>query len=153
MSFEYEKMPVKPCPVIDIDGVIEKGKQYDIEITLPEDKRNVIYGVVLDDCKDPVENAVVKLIEVDYKMGKETRKPVSHTFTDEEGEFVFGPLCPDKEYAIQIWKDEVRHQKICAKCTHKGDCLKGKKMDGCDHKIEKDDRTEELVDEANNITE
>ena len=60
-------------------------------------------------------------------------KPVSHTFTDEDGEFVFGPLCPGKKYAVQIWANQVKHIKICAKCHHEGKCLKGVDLD-CDKK-------------------
>ena len=58
---DYEK---DFCPVVKVDGFIEKGKQFDLEINLPEDNRNVIYGVIKDCYKDPVENAVVKLIEI-----------------------------------------------------------------------------------------
>lgn len=58
---------------------------------------------------------------------------VTQYFTDDEGEFVFGPLCPGKKYAIQIWKDDVKHIKICAKCHHEGKCLKGVELD-CDCK-------------------
>ena len=110
---------------IKVDGFIEKGKQFDLEINLPEDNRNVIYGVIKDCYKEPVEDAVVKLIEI---CGRE-RKPVSHTFTDKSGEFVFGPLCPDKEYELQIWVDRVKHVKICTDCKHHGKCLKGVKLD------------------------
>ena len=91
------------CPVVKVDGFIEKGKQFDIEINMPEDNRNAIFGVIKDCFKEPVEDAVVKLIEIDNDCGKEERKPVSHTFTDKDGEFVFGPLCPDKKYEIQFW--------------------------------------------------
>ena len=119
------------CPIVKVDGFIEKGKQFDVEINLPEDNRNVIFGVIKDCFKDPVEDAVVKLIEVSREYGKEERKPVSHTFTDKDGEFVFGPLCPDKEYEIQFWADRVKHVKICADCKHTGKCLKGVKLD-CD---------------------
>ena len=38
-----------------------------------------------------------------------------------------------KKYAIQIWKDDVKHIKVCAKCHHEGKCLKGIKLD-CDYK-------------------
>lgn len=116
-------------PLVDIDGFIAEGKQYDLDITLPNDHRDVIYGVVKDCFKEPVKEAVVKLVEVDYKFGKKELKPVSHTFTDDEGEFVFGPLCPGKKYAIQIWKDDVKHYKMCYKCHHEGKCLKGVKLD------------------------
>lgn len=76
---------------------------------LPEDERNVIYGVIKDSCNDPVADAVVKLIEICYEKGEEVRKPVSHTFTDEYGEFVFGPLCPDRKYAVDIWVNRTTH--------------------------------------------
>lgn len=131
-----ENNMIKPnphCPVVDIDGVIEKGKQFDIDITLPEDNRDVIFGTLRDCFKDPIKDAVVKLIEVEIgKDGCKRREPVSHTFTDEYGEFVFGPLCPGKEYALEIWVNEVRHFKVCAKCFHEGKCLKGHKHDKCD---------------------
>jgi len=123
---DFEK---KNYPMVKVDGFIEKGKQFDIEINLPEDRRNVIFGVIRDCFKEPVEDAVVKLIEVCYEYGKEERKPVSHTFTDKDGEFVFGPLCPDKVYEIQFWADNVKHVKICADCKHHGKCLKGTKLD------------------------
>lgn len=124
----------KMCPIVDVDGFIESGKQFDIEINLPEDNRNVIYGLVRDCYGEPVKDAVVKLIEV---CGCE-RKPVSHTFTDKEGEFVFGPLCPDKNYEIQIWANKVKHYKICADGKHEGKCLKGVNMDTC--KFEHDEK-------------
>ena len=107
--------------IVDVDGKIEKGKQFDLELRLPEDIRNVVYCIVREPCGDPVSDAVVKLIEV----CKDERKPVSHTFTDKEGEFVFGPLCPYKSYAIEIWVNRVKHVKICKVCEHDGKCLKG----------------------------
>lgn len=128
-----EKRPEPMHPFVDIDGFIAEGKQFDLDITLANDHRDVIYGVIRDCFKEPVKEAVVKLVEVDYKYGKKELKPVSHTFTDDNGEFVFGPLCPGKKYAIQIWKDDVKHIKVCAKCHHEGKCLKGIKLD-CDYK-------------------
>lgn len=113
------------CPELEVDGLIAGGKQFDLDITLPEDNRDVIYGVIKDCYKDPVEDAVVKLVEIEYEHGKKVRKPVSHTFTDKQGEFVFGPLCPNKTYEINFWADKVKHVKLCAKCTHEGKCLKG----------------------------
>lgn len=127
-----EEFKKPECPKIDVDGVINKGKQFDLDITLPEDHRDVIYGIVKDCFKDPVQDAVVKLVEIVYDKGKEERRPVGHTFTDKEGEFVFGPLCPDKKYAVQIWVNETKQIKICAKCNHEGKCLKGRKDDKCD---------------------
>ena len=126
----------KVCPIVNVDGLIAKGKQYDIDITLPADDRNVVYGVVRDCYKEPIADAVVKLIEVDCINGHEERKPVSHTFTNDEGEFVFGPLCPHKFYEINIWVDQVKHVKVCAKPKHERKCLKGIKDNHCDYFID-----------------
>lgn len=126
---EYEK---NVCPVLNVDGILATGKQFDLEITLPEDNRSVIYGVVKDCYQDPVKDAVVKLIEVVCECGKEERRPVSHTFTDDNGEFVFGPLCANRFYEIEIWVDQVKHCKICKKVERDTKCLKGVKLD-CDY--------------------
>ena len=120
------------CPVVEVDGFIEAGKQFDIDINLPEDNRGVIFGVIKDCYQEPVKDAVVKLVEVDYEKGEKVRKPVSHTFTNEYGEFVFGPLCPDRKYAIDVWVNRVKTLKVCAKADRKGKCLKGVKIDACD---------------------
>ena len=122
---EYDK---GICPIIDVDGVIASGKQYDIEIKLPEDDRNVIYGIVKDKYGEPIENAVVKLIEVVCDSSTNERKPVTHTFTDDEGEFVFGPLCPNRDYEIQLFANKVKHCKICTEVKKEGKCLKGVKL-------------------------
>ena len=129
MEMDFEN---KCCPIIDIDGHIAAGKQFDLDIMLPKDDRNVVYGIIRDYHKEPIKDAVVKLIEVDFECGKEIRKPVSHTFTDEDGEFVFGPLCPDRKYEIQVWVNRVKHVKVCSKCTREGKCLKGVDMKECD---------------------
>ena len=139
----------KPCQILDIDGVISGGKQFDLDITLPEDNRDVIYGVVKNCFKEPVADAAVKLVEIVYDCGKEERRPIGHTFTDCEGEFVFGPLCPGKQYAIQIWVNDTKKIKICAKCHHEGRCLKGEKHEKCDCFLESDkckDKKDEKCD-------
>lgn len=120
------------CPVVKVDGFIEQGKQFDIEIVVPKDDRNVIYGVLKDDHGDVISDAVIKLIEIVQKFGEDERRPVSHTVSDKNGEFVFGPLCPDSSYEIQVWVDRVKHIKICADCPiRKKKCLKGTKLEPC----------------------
>lgn len=140
----------KPCcPILDVDGVISGGKQFDLDITLPQDNRDVIYGVVKNCFKEPVCDAVVELVEIVYECGKKDRLPIGHTFTDKEGEFVFGPLCPGKQYALQIWVNDTDRMKICAKCHHEGKCLKGSKHDKCDCFIECDNHCCKEEHEAN----
>ena len=86
MEMDFEN---KCCPIIDIDGHIAAGKQFDLDITLPKDDRNVVYGIIRDYHKEPIKDAVVKLIEVDFECGKKTRKPVSHTFTGDTLSIIF----------------------------------------------------------------
>ena len=77
-----------------------------------------VYKRQVKDCYgDPVDNAVVKLVEVVCDCGKEERRPVSHTFTDKNGEFVFGPLCANRYYEINIWVDEVKHLSLKFRCV------------------------------------
>ena len=40
-------------------------------------------------------------------------------------------FCKYSSKAIQIWKDNVKHVKVCAKCHHEGNCLRGIELD-CD---------------------
>lgn len=142
MDFENKSNP----QIIDIDGFIEHGKEFDLEIKLPEDDRNVIFGVVKNCYNEPIEDAVVKLIEVVHDCGKIERLPVTHTFTDKEGEFVFGPLCPNKKYALEIFVNDVKHVKICAKGKMPNNkCLKGVKFDKCDKIIEDNKKENELI--------
>ena len=129
------KKPGCHCPVIDVNGLISNGKQFDLDITLPEDTRDVLFGTIKNVFKEPIKDAVVKLIEIEFgKDGKKKRIPLSHTFTDKYGEFVFGPLCPGKEYAIDIWVNDVRHFDIDVKVRHEGKCLKERHEDKCEHK-------------------
>lgn len=129
---DFKFRPEPQCPVVDIDGVIADGKQFDLDISLPKDNRNVIFGTIKNAYKEPVEDAVVKLVEIKYgKDGRKERLPISHTFTNEDGEFVFGPLCSDKEYGIVIWVNDVRHYKICARIEKDKDCLRGKSSHNC----------------------
>ena len=69
---EYDK---NICPVVGVEGFVSAGKQFDVDIHLPEDNRSVIYGVIKDCYEEPIKDAVVKLIEVDRDCKKTERKP------------------------------------------------------------------------------
>ena len=55
---EFEKKVI-----VDVDGFIETGKQFDLDLKLPEDNRNVVYGVIRDSRGNPVSDAVVNLLK------------------------------------------------------------------------------------------
>ena len=111
-------------PILAVDGHIETGRNFDVEIKLPGDNRDSVYGIIKDTHEDPVENAVVKLVEV----RRNERRPVSHTFTNDAGEFVFGPLCPNRQYEILFWADDTKHIKICKEFERQRECLKGTRL-------------------------
>lgn len=80
-----------------IDATIETG----------DDKRGVIYGRVINKRNKPVCDAVVKLVILKDPSDPLSILPITHTFTDEYGQFLFGPLPPDKTYLIKIWYDDI----------------------------------------------
>ena len=122
---------------ISVDGLLATGKQFDLDIILPEDDREVIYGVVKDRHGRPIEDAVVKLVEVIKMNGREFRAPISHTFTDREGDFTFGPLCPNRKYEIIIWANDVKHKRMTVRPEKDFDCLKGYILPKCELEDEK----------------
>jgi len=95
MGYKLTKFSIVPCENEQIDAVIKVCKE----------NRSVFYGVVLDECDEPIEDAVVKLLEKDEDGCLE---PKYHTFTDEDGQFLFGPLNPGVEYVIKVW---IKHEK------------------------------------------
>ena len=120
-----ERSNERPRPHdIEVSGHIETGRNFDVEISLPGDNRDSIYGIIKDFRNEPVEDAVVQLVEI--RRGE--RRPVSHTFTNEDGEFVFGPLCPTRRYEILFWASEVEHIKVCKNTEREGGCLKGVRL-------------------------
>ena len=42
---------------LEINGGIENGKQFDLEITLPEDNRDAVFGILKDAYGDPVRDS------------------------------------------------------------------------------------------------
>ena len=65
--------------IFDVDGFIETGKQFDLDLRLPEDNRNVIYGIV----KDSITNKSIKnatISEVD-NMSNSTESDINGIFS------------------------------------------------------------------------
>ncbi len=101
----------------------KRCEEIDACIKVPCDPRGVISGRILDCCNKPIKNATLKLLE---KTCKDELFPLTHTFTDENGFFLFGPLCPCTTYVIKIFVDEVKNRQINidkCKCDRDIDCL------------------------------
>jgi len=93
----------------------EENEQIESVIMVPEERRSVIHGVVKDHRNKVVQDAVVKLFELKNPVKPCALKPISHTFTDECGQFLFGPLSPNKNYVIKVWIDNVKIRELVIK--------------------------------------
>lgn len=112
--------------LVKFDFSPEVNEQIEAVVKVPEEKRSVIHGVVKNWMGDIVRDAVVKLFEVTGNPRNYSLTPITHTFTDEHGEFLFGPLCPKKKYIIKVWYNDVniREVEICPDYPI-GRCLAG----------------------------
>lgn len=100
----------------------KENEQIDAVIKISKERRSCIYGTILDEDGDPVADAVVKLLQV-TNCGKGI-VPLTHTFTDQYGQFLLGPLCPNQRYMLKIYKDNItiRYEPINASC-YEGKCI------------------------------
>lgn len=100
----------------------KENQQIEAVIKLPEERRAVIHGTVLDCNGKPVADAVVKLLQV--VDGCKLPCPLTHTFTDQFGQFLLGPLCPCKRYIIKVYKDNVRIKYMpLESSSYEGTCI------------------------------
>lgn len=91
----------------------EENEQLEACVIVPKEERSVIHGIVKNHAHCVVKDAVVIIFEIKSICGKVNLIPIGHTFTDEHGQFVFGPLCPDRHYVVKIWINEIKVRKLC----------------------------------------
>lgn len=86
-----------------------QGEQIETTIHLRHDSRCVIHGYVKDVAGEPFSDAAVLLFET-----PERGQPrlVSQMFTDEFGQFVFGPLEAGQLYLAKVFKNTIRIREI-----------------------------------------
>lgn len=90
--------------LIHFNFIPEENEQIEAIVKVPKEPRSMIHGVVKDHCNKPVKDAVVKLFKAENPKCME---PITHTFTDEHGQFMFGPLCAHVKYVIKVWINHV----------------------------------------------
>ncbi|MCY6958958.1 carboxypeptidase regulatory-like domain-containing protein [Clostridium brassicae] len=101
--------------LVKFDICPKENEQLEVTVKVPEEKRSVVHGIVKDHNDNVVKDAVVKLFELVNPCNPCSAKPLTHTFTDECGQFLFGPLCADTHYLIKIWYDCVKIKPIVIK--------------------------------------
>ena len=98
------------------------NEQIDATVKLPKETRSCIFGTVIDSAGLPFADAVVKLLQIVDKC--EYPVPPTHTFTDDNGQFLLGPLCPNTTYMLKIYSDNTQIIQKCLKVScYKGACI------------------------------
>jgi len=124
--------------VVKVEFTPGENEQIELVVKVPEEPRSIIHGIVKDDCDKVIENAVVKLFEQDNPCNPCSLKPITHTFTDKCGQFLFGPLMPNKHYVIKVWVNDVKIRRMV---------IRQKGEDGVECDFEKEeDRVEDKRD-------
>lgn len=80
------------------------------EVTMKPDSRSALHGTVVSPDGKALCEALVMLFLVDRAM--DTLTFVSCTFTDDSGQFAFGPLDPARIYAVKVFKDSVKVREL-----------------------------------------
>lgn len=108
--------------LVSFNFIPEKNEQIDAIVKVPREPRSVIHGIVKNCKNELVKDAVVKLFKVNG-CDPCNLEPITHTFTDECGQFLFGPLTPKQKYVIKVWIGDVKIRQLV---------IKPDKGDGCD---------------------
>jgi len=102
---------------------VEPNEQKEVILKVKRETRGLLRGVIVDECGNPLKDAAVKLLELPEIKGG-ALIPLTHAFTDEYGQFMFGPLCCNKRYAIKVWVNNVCVSHDCAEIGDGGECLR-----------------------------
>lgn len=86
-----------------------QGEQIETTVTLRQDNRSVIHGYVRDGAGEPYSDAAVLLFEMPERGEP---RMISQMFTDEFGQFLFGPLEAGQLYLAKVFKNTVRLREI-----------------------------------------
>ncbi len=105
-------MPLYPMKFAFTPG---KNERIEAVVTIPKEQRSIVHGTVYDMDGEKIKDAVVRL----YLQEEQKLTPVSHTFSDGEGEFLFGPLASEKNYVVKVYVNGVTLREITVKPKRK----------------------------------
>lgn len=98
------------------------NQQINAVAKIENEDRCAVLGTVVNNGGRAIADAVVVLLKVNDRCSIPT--PITHTFTDRYGQFVFGPLCPNSTYMLKIYKDDINVENINLICNCQvGSCL------------------------------
>ena len=88
-----------------------RNERIEAVVTIPKEPRSIVHGTVYDIDGNTICDAVVRL----YKQCDDKLSPVSHTFSDAGGEFIFGPLTADQAYVVKVYVNGVTLRELTVK--------------------------------------
>lgn len=84
-----------------------RGEQIETTVHIEPDMRSAICGTVREKQDKAVEGALVLL----FKAGQEVSL-LGRQFTDEEGQFYFGPIESEMLYLIKVFKNNIKIREL-----------------------------------------
>lgn len=105
-------MPLYPMKFAFTPG---KNERIEAVVTIPKEQRSIVHGTVYDIDGEKIKDAVVRL----YLHEEDKLLPVSHTFSDSEGEFLFGPLAAERNYVVKVYVNGVTLRELTIKPRRK----------------------------------
>ncbi len=84
-----------------------EGEHIETTVKIEQEKAAAICGTVKDKGGTPVEGALVLL----FKSGQDKRL-IDRQFTDDEGQFSFGPIEGNMLYLIKVYKNSVKIREL-----------------------------------------
>ena len=92
-----------------------ESERVEAVVTAPRPTCSIVHGTVydLEGCR--IKDAVVRLFACDNNE----HEPVADAVTDEDGEFVFGPLQAQQNYLIKVYVDGVTLNEITVRPRRK----------------------------------
>ena len=86
-----------------------QSEQIETTIRLRQDSRSVIHGYIKDTSGEPFADAAVLLFEAQERGDP---RLISQMFTDEFGQFLFGPLEAGQLYLVKVFKNTMRVREL-----------------------------------------
>lgn len=80
------------------------------DIRLQPDSRSILHGTVKNETGQPLVGALMLLMEA----GTPESEPVlqTATFTDDDGQYYFGPLKPGALYVVKVFYNQVKLREL-----------------------------------------
>jgi hypothetical protein len=85
-----------------------QSERIEAVVTVPKEQRAVLHGTVYDMDGKRIPDAVVRL----FLCSGDALEPTADTFTDGDGEFVFGPIETESSYVVKVYVGGVTLREI-----------------------------------------